>query len=207
MSERKVLMFLGWGMFLLLIIAVWNGRVMKTTVLIQAGHVGRTTGNIGSIHNGLRESEWNERVAIRIEDILKKNGIIVDRVGADIPVANAEIAISIHFDGSESQCATGASIGHDGSKGSQLLAKNWRREYEAFFPYKWHADNFTKNLSQYYGFSKVTTSKGFLVLELGEITCKEQTDWLEPRLGEVAAKVAYFIIKELKDDKKNTNSI
>jgi len=197
-STRTVLMILPLSILLLLIIAIWNGRVVNTTVLIQAGHVGRVTGNIGSIHNGLVESEWNQRVAIRVEDILKKNGIITTRVGAKIPTTNAKIAISIHFDGSNNHCATGASIGHDGSAASKALAKRWRAEYQKFFPFKWHRDNFTKNLSDYYGYSKVTTTKGFLVLELGEITCTEQTDWLEPRLGEVAAKVAYFIIEELK---------
>ena len=197
MSERKLLLFFAWGLFALLIVAIWSGRVLNTTVLLQAGHVGRLTGNIGSIHNGLVESEWNERVAIRIEDILKKKGIEVERVGARIPIANAQIAVAIHFDGSENQCATGASIGHDGSRASKGMAKRWREDYQTFFPFKWHRDNFTKNLSDYYGFSRVTTTKGFLVLELGEITCKEQTDWLEPRLGEVASRVAYFILKEL----------
>jgi hypothetical protein len=191
-------MLLAWGMFVLLIVAIWNGRGVHTTVLIQAGHVGRTKGNIGSIHNGLVESKWNERVAIRVEDILKKRGISVVRVGAKIPKTTATIAVAIHFDGSNKECATGASIGHDGSLESRILAKHWRREYGAFFPFKWHKDNYTRNLSHYYGFSNVTTSKGFLVLELGEITCKRQTDWLEPRLGEVASKIAYFIIKELK---------
>jgi hypothetical protein len=37
-----------------------------------------------------------------------------------------------------------------------------------------------------------------LVLELGEITCDKQMDWLKPRLKQVASKIAYFIIKELK---------
>ncbi|HHD75771.1 MAG TPA: N-acetylmuramoyl-L-alanine amidase [Campylobacterales bacterium] len=198
MSTRSVLMILPLSIFIVLIVALWNGRVVNTTVLIQAGHVGRVAGNIGSIHNGLVESEWNERVAIRVEDILKKNGVITTRVGAKIPTTNATMAISIHFDGSNNHCATGASIGHDGSAASKVLAKRWRAEYSKFFPFKWHKDNFTKNLSDYYGYSKVTTTKGFLVLELGEITCQEQTDWLEPRLGDVAAKVAYFILKELK---------
>jgi len=196
-STRKVLMLLPWSIFIVLVIVIWNGKVLNTTVLIQAGHVGRLMGNTGSVHNGLVESEWNKRVAIRVEDILKKKGIIVDRVGAKIPTSNARIAVAIHFDGSEKHCTTGASIGHDGSVASQGLAKRWREAYGGFFPFKWHPDNFTKNLRDYYGFSKVTTSKGFLVLELGEITCKEQTDWLEPRLGDVAAKIAYFIIKEL----------
>jgi len=197
-NDRKVLMFLAWGMFALLIYAIWSGRGLNTTVLIQAGHVGRTTGNIGSVHNGLIESKWNERVAIRVEDILRKRGIAVERVGAKIPTTSAVLAVAIHFDGSEKECKTGASIGHDGSNASTVLARHWRKEYGKFFPFKWHKDNYTKNLSHYYGFSKVTTSKGFLVLELGEITCKKQTDWLKPRLGEVASKIAYFIIKELK---------
>ena len=198
MSERKVLILVAWGIFALLVYALWQGRVVNTTVLIQAGHVGRTKGNIGSVCNGLVESKWNDRVARRVEDILKKKGIKVTRVGADIPVANAVIAVAIHFDGAVHECATGASIGHDGSVEARHLAKDWRKEYGKFFPFKWHKDNFTPNLKHYYGFSRVSASKGFLVLELGEITCKKQTDWLEPRLGEVANRIANFIIKELK---------
>ena len=199
MSERRVLSLIAWGIFALMVYAFWQGGVLNTTVLIQAGHVGRTKGNTGSISaNGLVESKWNERVAIRVEDILKKKGIRVTRVGAKIPIANAVIAVAIHFDGSANECATGASIGYDGSSEAKKLAKDWRQEYSKFFPFKWHKDNFTPNLKHYYGFSRVNASKGFLVLELGEITCKKQTDWLEPRLGEVANKIAYFIIKELK---------
>ena len=197
MSERRVLSLIAWGIFGLFIYALWHGRVVNTTVLIQAGHVGRTKGNTGSIGHGLVESKWNERVAVRVEKILKKKGIKVDRVGAKLPVANAVIAVAIHFDGSVNECATGASIGYDGSVEAKHLARDWRREYSKFFPFKWHKDNFTPNLRHYYGFSKVSASKGFLVLELGEITCKKQTDWLAPRLDEVASKIAYFIIKEL----------
>ena len=197
-ASRKVLVFLGWGMFLLLAIALWNAQVVNTTVLIQEGHVGRTKGNIGSIHNGLVESEWNHKVGKRVEFMLKKAGIEVRRVGAKIPRANAVIAVAIHFDGSNNHCATGASIGHNGSHGAKLMAKHWRKEYGAYFPFKWHKDNFTPNLSNYYGFSQVSTTKGFLVLELGELTCKKQTDWLEPRLNKIADKIANFIIKELK---------
>ena len=200
MSERRVLSLIAWAIFGLLIYAFWNyGRVINTTVLIQAGHVGRTKGNTGSIStDGLVESKWNERVAKRVEYILKKKGIRVRRIGASIPIVNTVIAVAIHFDGANNECATGASIGHDNSIESRRLAKDWRQEYSKFFPFKWHKDNFTPNLKHYYGFSRVSASRGFLVLELGEITCKKQTDWLEPRLDEVANKIAYFIIKELK---------
>jgi len=167
-------------------------------VFIQEGHVGRLKGNIGSVHKGIKESEWNHKVALEVEKILEEYGVDVARSGARIPVTNATIAVALHFDGSEKPCATGASIGHNGSSASRAMAKRWRETYGAFFPFKWHRDNFTKNLSDYYGFSRVSTTKGFLVLELGEITCDEQMDWLKPKLKEVASKIAHFIIKELK---------
>ena len=199
MSVKAVLrLFIGL-LFFLLVMAIFNNRVITTTVLIQAGHEGRTKGNIGSIHNGLVESKWNTLVAKEIERLLKAKGIDVTRVGAKIPIANTTVAIAIHFDGAAKECSTGASIGYNpNNPKAKAMAKRWRKEYSSFFPFKWHGDNFTKNLSHYYGFSHVQSSKGFLVLELGELTCEEQTNWLEPRLKEVAGKIANFIIKELK---------
>ncbi len=185
------------GLFFLLVLAIYNHRVINTTVLIQEGHVGRTKGNIGSIHNGLVESEWNTIVGKEVERLLEAKGVDVERVGANIPISNAVIAIAIHFDGSEKHCATGASIGRNSAPQAKAMAKRWRNQYGSFFPFKWHSDNFTRNLSHYYGFSQVQTTKGFLVLELGELTCKKQTDWLQPRLKQVAGKIAHFIIKEL----------
>ena len=188
--------FIG-GLFLVLIVGIYNNRVINTTVLIQEGHVGRLTGNIGSVHKGIKEADWNSLVGKEVERILVKKGIDVARVGAKIPVSNAVIAVALHFDGSNKPCATGASIGHDGSFASKSMAGRWKKEYSSFFPFKWHRDNFTENLRDYYGFSRVSATKGFLVLELGEITCDKQMDWLQPRLKEVASTIAHFIIKEL----------
>ena len=198
MSIRAVLGVMIGAMVALLIIGIIKTRVINTTVLIQEGHVGRTKGNIGSVYNGLKEVTWNAIVGKEVERLLELKGIDVERVGARIPVTNATIAIAIHFDGSNNHCATGASIGHNGSYASKQMAKHWRKQYGAFFPFKWHKDNFTRNLSHYYGFSQVNVTKGFLVLELGEITCTKQTEWLKPRLKQVAAQIANFIIKELK---------
>jgi len=197
-SVRAVFNMLIGGLFLLFLIYIYNHRVVNTTVLIQEGHVGRIIGSTGSVHRGIKESEWNHLVGVEIERILKSRGIDVVRVGASIPVTNTTIAVALHFDGSEKPCSTGASIGHDDSYASRSMARRWKREYRTLFPFKWHQDNFTENLAEYYGFSRVSAIKGFLVLELGEITCDEQMDWLKTRLKQVASKVAYFIIKELK---------
>jgi N-acetylmuramoyl-L-alanine amidase len=197
-SVKAVLNSLIGVLFLLFLIYIYNHRVINTTVFIQEGHVGRLTGNIGSVHRGIKEMDWNHLVGDEVERILKKEGIDVATSGARIPITNATIAVALHFDGSNKPCSTGASIGHDDSSPSRSMARRWKQEYSEFFPFKWHRDNFTENLSQYYGFSRVSASKGFLVLELGEITCDKQMDWLKPRLNQVASTIAHFIIKELK---------
>jgi len=195
---RKLFSFLIGGLFILLIVAIFNNQVVNTTVLLQAGHEGRTTGNIGSINGKYKEMEWNTLVTKEVERELKKHDIDVTRVGADIPFTNTRIAISIHFDGANRACSTGASIGYDiNHPKSKRLAYRWKSIYRGYFPFKWHKDNFTKNLSDYYGFSKVNSEKGFLVLELGEITCNKQVEWLEPRLELISSKIADFIMDEL----------
>jgi len=186
------------GLFLTLVISIYKSKVINTTVLIQAGHEGRTKGNIGSVQGYLKEVDWNIQITKMIEKELKKHNIDVTRVGAKIPVTNTRIAISIHFDGAERPCSTGASIGYDVNHiNSKKLANSWKRKYKGYFPFKWHHDNFTKNLSDYYGFSRVNSEKGFLVLELGEITCINQTNWLKPRLELIALRIADFIMEEL----------
>jgi hypothetical protein len=186
------------GLFLALVIAIYNSKVINTTVLLQAGHEGRTRGNVGSVHGKLKEVEWNIQVTKMVEKELKRHNIDVTRVGAEIPISNTRIAIAIHFDGSTRPCSTGASIGYDENHiNAQNLARDWKRRYKGYFPFKWHHDNFTKNLADYYGFSRVNSEKGFLVLELGEITCKNQTNWLQPRLELIALRIADFIMEEL----------
>ncbi len=132
------------------------------------------------------------------KDLKRTYGIDVTRVGADIPFANTQIAVSIHFDGSDSRCSTGASIGYQKEHPkAKRTALRWRKIYKNYFPFRWHKDNFTKNLSDYYGFSRVNSEKGFLVLELGEITCNEQVEWLEPRLDIIATKYLNLLWIEL----------
>ena len=198
MSARVVLNWFIGGLFLTFIIVIYNGHVINTTVFIQEGHVGRLIGNTGSEHKGVKESDWNHLVGQEIVRILEKKGIDVATSGARIPYANATLAVALHFDGSDRPCSTGASIGHNGSYASRSMARRWKKEYSDFFPFSWHRDNFTEDLKNYYGFSRINTSKGFLVLELGEITCDRQMNWLKPKLRQVASKIAYFIIKELK---------
>ncbi|MCQ1839244.1 hypothetical protein [Neorhizobium galegae] len=171
-------------------------------VLISAGHEGRTEGNTGAPGTGGNSQiRWTPIVANRATEVLRAHGISVDRQPADFPAGRrATIALFIHFDGSKDPCSSGASVGYKGPA-DQPLATAWKKIYSEYWPYKWMKDNFTKNLSEYFGYGLVETTQGEMVMELGEISCREQEEWLEPRLNLLGDTIAYFVSQWL--DKGN----
>jgi len=179
----------------ILIISIYWSQKKPIPVIIQAGHEGRTVGNTGSSYKNIREVDWNIYVANEVSKQLTTWGIKNLRVGADTKLLKAKIAVAIHFDGAKRHCASGASIGYEDSN-SKEFASRWKKLYRSYFPFKWQEDNFSRNLSNYYGYYYIRADK-FLVLELGEITCPKQTKWLKPRLKQIAHLVAYAIAREL----------
>ena len=166
------------------------------SVVIQAGHEGRTCGNTGAVCKDYKEVEWNIQVADVAAKQLKAWGIDVKRVPADTLPIRAKIAVAIHFDSAKHICRSGASVGYPDTNASRSFARDWKAIYRPYFPFIWHADNFTDNLKYYYAYHVINTEK-FLVLELGEITCQKQTAWLQPRLQKIAMLIAYAIATEL----------
>ena len=166
------------------------------SVIIQAGHEGRTCGNTGAVCKNYKEVEWNVVVADEAAKQLEKWGIDVKRVPADTSFERAKIAVAIHFDSARRICRSGASVGYPDNNASRSFAEHWKRLYKPYFPFHWHEDNFTDNLKHYYAYRQIDARK-FLVLELGEITCKKQTAWLKPRLRRLGRLVAYTIATEL----------
>ena len=174
--------------------AVYWGYQKPIAVVIQAGHEGRTVGNTGAVYKGNKELEWNVKVANQVAKKLGSWGIEVLRVGADTPLIKAKIAVAIHFDGAKKHCSSGASVGYPNANSKELAAK-WKKSYKKYFPFKWQKDNFTKNLSNYYAYYTIRADK-FLLLELGEISCKKQAKWLKPRLKHIANLIAATIATE-----------
>ena len=172
------------------------GSTKPISVIIQAGHEARVSGNTGATGSLYKETEWNTYVADEVTKKLRSWDIDVKRIPAKVPkFSRAEIVISIHFDSAKKPCRSGASIGYP-NKNSYDFARRWEKLYRSHFPFGWHEDNFTANLKNYYAYKKIDAEK-FLVLELGEITCDKQTKWLKPRLKKIAHLVAYSIAKEL----------
>ena len=193
--KNKPATFFATLILLLMAFILYWSTTKPIDVVIQAGHEGRTTGNTGAESKHYREEEWNILVADEVAKKLKSWQIDVKRMPARVRFTRARIAVSIHFDGAKTACNSGASIGYP-SNNSYAFAQRWKKLYADYFPYKWHEDNFTKNLKNYYAYKWIRADK-FLVLELGEITCKKQTRWLKPRLKKIAHLVAYAIATEL----------
>jgi N-acetylmuramoyl-L-alanine amidase len=194
-TKNKPATFFAILILLLMAFILYWSMTKPVSVVIQAGHEGRTTGNTGAEGKLYREEEWNILVADEVAKKLKSWKIDVKRMPARVKFTRAKIAVSIHFDGATTPCASGASIGYP-SDDSYDFAQRWKSLYADYFPYKWHKDNFTPNLRNYYGYQWIRAEK-FLLLELGEITCTQQTAWLKPRLKKVAHLVAYAIATEL----------
>ncbi|MGB0849880.1 MAG: N-acetylmuramoyl-L-alanine amidase [Bacteroidia bacterium] len=169
----------------------------RAEIYIQAGHEGRTKGSTGTSSKYGNEIDWTPVVADEATRILKEAGISVIRSDADRrKYSVVDLALSIHFDGCEKQCATGASIGYDDIT-DKPAADEWKAYYSTFFKHKWHKDNFTKNLRYYYNFKYTITKDAELVLELGDLTCPEQAQWMKNNLKNLGHIVAYFAAKRI----------
>lgn len=172
--------------------------VRQFDVLVSAGHEGRPAScprfpkrhcNLGAAG----ERQWTPIVADETARSLRASGLSVAREPADFDgFFEVKAAVFIHFDGSDHPCSTGASIGYHDS-GSSAAAKLWRDMYSRYFPFTFMPDNFTDNLRDYYGFRQVHATAGALVIELGEISCPAQRQWLAVRLKPAADLIADFI--------------
>ncbi len=181
--------------------------VLHYDVLISAGHEGRpeSCARFPKHHCNLGaqgERAWTPIVADEATRKLREMGYSVAREPADFDGEfEVKTAIFIHFDGIDKPCTSGASIGYhvDSSKAGAEL---WRKMYGAVFPFQFKPDNFTRNLSDYYGFRQVQTQDAGLVLELGELTCPAQRAWLQPRLAWEGDFIAEFVDRLIRQSAK-----
>lgn len=167
-------------------------------VLISAGHEGRpeSCAHFPKHHCNLGtagERAWTPVVADEAARKLRAMGYSVAREPADFDGQyDVKAAVFIHFDGTDSPCTSGASIGYH-TAASKPAADLWHSMYGSIFPFRFKPDNFTDNLRDYYGFRQVQAQDGALVIELGEMTCAPQRAWLAPRLQQEGDVIAQFI--------------
>ena len=204
--KNKTAAFFAILILLLIGFILYQSLKAPVSVVIQAGHEGRTCGNTGAVCKNYKEVEWNIKVANMAAKQLEAWGIDVKRVPADTPPLRAKIAVAIHFDSAKQHCRSGASVGYPDNNASHTFAQHWKAIYKPYFPFVWHADNFTENLKNYYAYHVINAEK-FVVLELGEITCQKQTAWLKPRLHKIAMLIAYTVASELGREVPKSSSL
>ncbi len=183
--------------------------VTTADVLVQAGHQGRPDCNVEPPslcrNTGASKSPgeivWTPIVADEATRILEAHGVSVLRMPAYLPRHyNVGVAVFIHFDAVPNPnrpCNAHSSVGYPPGKASKALAQAWK----AFYGRYWHdgfaSDNYTGNLSGYYGYRHVTASKGQLLIEGGEMTCPADYAWLRSHLKFLGELVAYFVSRQI----------
>ncbi len=172
----------------------------RADVLIQAGHEGRPDCDREpqSVCNNTGapappgEIRWTPIVADEATRALRAAGVSVLREPAYLQGPyRVKDAVFLHFDGSETACATGASLGYQPA--SKPAAAGWKALYGPIFPFAFQDDNFTDHLAHYYGFKHVRASDGAILIEFGEMSCPAQHAWLQKRLTYLGDLVAHYL--------------
>lgn len=175
-------------------------KPMKYDFYIQAGHEGRTSGRTGAQTAFGREIDWTPLVADEATRILEEAGFSVKRDDATLERRYlVELAIAIHFDACEKSCGTGAAIGYDDPT-DKPAADEWKKIYGTYYPFPMKSDNHTRNLRHYYAFWWTITRDAELVIELGDMNCQEEAEWLRSNLKKLGHIIAYFCARRVGSD-------
>lgn len=146
-------------------------------VVLQMGHVPRTTGATGTkAPDGVpTEQQFAKAAAAAAADELGRRGWTVRVIGADPPSASVyagEAFVAIHCDGSTDRKTRGASVGYQTAEGRQL-AEAWKA---AYLRHGWAGgfkpDNYTAALGGYYGVKRAVErgNRRAFIAECGFLT-------------------------------------
>lgn len=179
----------------------------KRRLLIQAGHLSpREPGfEDGTGTNG--EQDLARKIRAALVRLLRTDGrFAVFTCGGRIPNPRpfkCDLFLSLHADGAAKKTASGYCYGYpETSVQSRNLAAALSRQYDLIprRPPRW-TDNYTRNLSRYYGFSSRRVDAPVKVLvEHGFLTNPQERAWLFANVERIArahyrAILAYYGMK------------
>lgn len=160
-------------------------------VVLQAGHGGRTTGAVGAPG----EQAYAARVCARAKVLVEELGVTARVIDADPPSTSyrGDIFVAVHYDGG-SPGARGASVGFQTDEGKRL-AWLWKDAYAKLAGpniYNFRRDNYTANLSRYYGVRKAVAqgNRAAIITEGGFGTHPREGAWLRSHAGIEAGALA-----------------
>lgn len=146
-------------------------------IVIQMGHVARTSGATGT-H---REQEFAKLIGPKLKNALTIKGHEVGLIGADDTIPKCDLFLALHVDGNKNKAIRGASVGYPSNDPNSLhgkMANAWKRWHQhGGYPGGFHKDNYTEGLRFYYGFGKVNAKYEYLA-EHGTSTNPADEAWL-----------------------------
>lgn len=169
-------------------------------VFIQAGHKGRTSGATGASNPRVGLSELADIPVItqRATDRLRAAGVSVIHEDASLSGEyRVALAVFCHFDGAVNAAVQKASVGYDDPT-DKPAADAWKKDWvEAGWEWGFHSDNFTSNLSGYYGYKYTRTTDAEFVIEFGTISNDFIARWIKDRLLYIGDVLAWSISKRI----------
>ena len=168
----------------------------------------------GTHFGDIKEPEMTKYIALKTREYLIDAGLnpsdilIVGATKGDINQlgkSSANMLVSLHMDGANKECVTGASVGYPSWTSSSFVS-DWKQLYGQYFPYKWMNDNFTDGLKHYYlwGKSKVTSPESYnnvMLVEFGELTCNRQFKWLMKNRDNIGYVLGEFLATTSKNNR------
>jgi hypothetical protein len=164
-------------------------------VVVQSGHVARTTGSTGT--NG--EQAFNLAVSKLLVRELRARHLNARRIDADPGIGDyrGDVFVAIHADGSLDHSAQGASVGYRNGRG-KTLARNIKRAYQRHaglvgYEIKFRSDNYTEDLHFYYGTGNAVSQNPdcrALIIEGGFLTNHDERTFLKSVEGQGALATA-----------------
>lgn len=167
-------------------------------VVLQAGHAGRSTGNTGTrAPSGFTEQQFTRAVCAAAAPMLRAAGHEAVVIQADEPGDRyaGDAFVSVHADGNGDPGVHGASVGYRTEEGKQL-AQAWKAAYvEQGWSGGFRPDNYTKNLSGYYGTGRAVSAGNprACIIEAGFLTNPAEAHQLASHAGQV--RVAAAIVR------------
>lgn len=158
------------------------------TLVVQMGHAGRTTGSTGAPGEQELTNRLGQAAYARLNG---RGGWQVRLIAADVPAGHykGDAFVAFHADGNNNPNVDGASVGYQTSEGDRFSG-DWQANYTALgWPGTWHDDNYTANLSGYYGVSYAVAqgNRRAFIAEVGTITNPADKTFITSEAGIAAA--------------------
>ena len=153
-------------------------------LLLQLGHVGRTTGSTGT----KGEQAFNKELGAEMDKLLKLTNLKYRIMGADNwskpSPDKATIFLALHADGSTNVNARGFSFGFKPNS-NEVFKETLAKSYGQLCGFNRRKDNYTIGLTKYYGYKHVDC-KYVNIIEHGFLSNKIEHDWLVSHIKDIA---------------------